>query len=167
MIRFLENQSIAKNPWTWITLVPILSFLIWGLYSILALPEESNPTHKTITVLLLFTILTCIGCLFLSMKTKVSDIGISISTYPFFISKSINWKDIKSAYITKYDKIYEFGHISYVGVAHGRSGYKAYFINGDTGVVVVTDQDKILIGTQKPKSLLNAISENINETSSI
>jgi len=155
-MRFTEKQSVARNPLIWTILVPIISLSIWGLAETFFANEPLDSTTEIIAILSAFVLVTSLLTLLISLTTIIDEKGVHIHLSPG-IRKAINWSQVKSAYITKYDKHYEFGYRGHVGIAYGRNGLRGYFITGDIGLMVITDEERILVGTKKPKELLKTV----------
>jgi len=90
--------------------------------------------------------------LFLKLKTRIDQNGISFQFTPFhFEKKHFSWNEINKVYVRNYDAISEFGGWGIKGgVFWRKSKGKAYNVKGDIGLQLELKNGKrVLIGTQK------------------
>lgn len=89
---------------------------------------------------------------FLQLKTKINEKGISYQLFPFHLKEKIFiWDEIAEANIRKYSPIWEYGGWGY---RYSFKNGKAINISGNMGLqLVLKNGKKILIGTNKPKEL--------------
>jgi hypothetical protein len=95
--------------------------------------------------------------LFYSFKlvTEVRYDGLYVRFFPLhFHAHKISFEEIKTYEIRKYSALKEYGGY---GIRYGKNG-KAYNISGNRGVQFeFLDGKRLLIGTQKPEELIQAL----------
>jgi hypothetical protein len=92
---------------------------------------------------------------FLKLETEVRNDGLYVRLFPLHIQfKKLTPQDISEAYARKYKPIAEYGGWGIKGTLKN----KVYNTQGNEGVqLVFKNGKKLLIGSQKPKELENAI----------
>ncbi|MEM6842984.1 MAG: hypothetical protein AAF944_01985 [Bacteroidota bacterium] len=150
---FIEVQRY-RQTWIWVLLGAILGTLLF-LGVLQSVQHQMLGTSWLSAPALLFmggiwgilVLLAYKAHLFTQINTR----GIQFRLFPFHWSvRSINWVDIDEMYIRNYDGIAEYGGW---GMRYGPQG-KAYTISGNSGVqLYLANEQKILIGTQRPKEL--------------
>jgi hypothetical protein len=152
MIQFEEIQRVRKMSWYWIIFMPLVSFGIWGLINLVGTKDEDQINTQLIVFCSIPIVLFSLG-FFVNLKTDYNEKEIILRFYPLpFFKRKIDWNQINKVYVRKFDWS-EFKATG-VGALPLGSG-KAYHLFSEYGLQIeTTDGDKILIGTQKPKSLL-------------
>lgn len=97
----------------------------------------------------------------INLKTQIYKDHISISFFPFFKNKIINFSDLDKYYIRKYNPITEYGGW---GIRMGVFGKgSAYNIRGNMGLQLeFKNGKKLLIGTQNPKEIEEVLNNIVN-----
>lgn len=154
---FVEEQRF-KQAWLWTAIIvmdiavclPLLSRYLHLLRSLNFRPGDS------FSLLVAPIICSAITALFINLRliTKIDARGISLQFKPFHRrSILILYQDIKSRHMRTYRPIIEYGGW---GIKQGSDGL-SYSVSGNQGLqLVLSDDRRILIGTQRPVQLLNA-----------
>ncbi len=125
-------------------------------------PWGNRPMSDTaLAVIGPLVILFEVGFLYLfrlmKLVTEVRDDGLDIHFYPLS-RKKIAFNEIKSCEVRTYRPIMEYGGW---GIRYGISG-KAYNVSGNQGVqLVLRNNKRLLIGSQRPEELASAIEAQI------
>ncbi len=162
-ILFEETQQF-RQTWMWaivlISVVPVTIFMIYGMYQQLALgqPFGNHPVPDgTLIWLGPLMILLMLSVPLLLWKTKlhvaVNREFLHIRFFPFF-KRDIPLNDILEWKAKVYQPLRDYGGW---GIRWGFKG-KAYNVSGNRGVqLVLIKNKKLLIGSQKPDALAQAI----------
>lgn len=166
MNKVLFRESQRFNQWYWIVLVlgttiPIVLFSIYTLFQqiIRGIPVGDNPAPNLIVFIQLI-IVTIIPIFFFLMKLEVyiDHIGIHYRFFPIIRKERVIKKEEIAEYmIREYSAISEYGGW---GVRSGfsRKSGKAYNVSGDIGLqLILTNDKKILFGTQKSSAIMYAM----------
>ena len=165
---YTEKQNFKNTFFYWLELaiaLTILGGLAYGIsvQIINGKPWGTSPMSDTallITAAITFIILGGIHWLFTTMSLVIEiDAGnLYYSYFPFVSSqKTISKNDIQSLEVRKYKPIMEYGGWGYR--ISPRNG-KAFNIKGSWGLqLVLSNGDKLLLGTQKPEELKKAIEQ--------
>lgn len=104
------------------------------------------------------TLIPCALIFIIKLKTRIDEIGIHYQFYPIHLKmKIIPWKDIRSAQTRIYNALPEYGGW---GLKNGNFGKRGAAINikGNIGIQLILNNNKrILIGTQKKFDVDNII----------
>jgi hypothetical protein len=124
---------------------------------ILKKPFGNNPAPDAVMIMIwvIFGVLFPIFFYSLKLVTDVRNDGLYIRFFPLqFHSKKISFEEIKTYEIRTYSALKEYGGY---GIRYGKNG-KAYNISGKRGVQFeFLDGKRLLIGTQKPEELIQAL----------
>ena len=114
------------------------------------LDVNSSEFWALIGCLMLTLVLFIFIMFFLKLETKIDEQGIHYGFWPFQLNlKLISWLDINECYVRSYSPIAEYGGWGYRSIGFGKNG-TAYNVKGSKGIQIVMKNDKrILIGTQK------------------
>jgi hypothetical protein len=180
-VTFYERQWITKL--TLFIMIPVSILFLYGCYVQLinGVKWGSRPASDEMLIIstILFLLITVVTQLS-NMKTFIDSEGIHIRVYiiPFFATKkSFFWEDITFAYVRKYKPVIEYGGWGKRnGITGGNKWYKmkfsigkvsfpqiesnniAYNMSGNIGLQLVLNNNKrILIGTQKPEELTDVL----------
>ena len=175
-VTFYERQWITKL--TLFIMIPVSILFLYGCYVQLinGVPWGNRPASDEMLIIstFLFLLITVVAQLS-NMKTFIDSEGIHIRLYiiPFFATKkSFFWEDISSAYVRKYKPLIEYGgwgkrsnkwykmkfSIGKVRFPQIESNNIAYNMSGNIGLQLVLNNNKrILIGTQKPEELTDVL----------
>ncbi len=154
-IYYSEEQKVT-NKWLWLLMATITVVYIYGFTEqlILKQPFGQNPAPDwflaiigLIPLSLLFLMST------IKFSVQINEEGINYRFYPFHLSdKKINWDDIASIYVRKYNPIREYGGWGIRTLSFTRN--IAYNISGNDGLQIeLKNGKKILFGTQNPEEL--------------
>lgn len=146
---FLERQFV-KRWWLFMFMLAIIVIGIGSAYYATVNAEED--TALIVSLISFLVVLAIIIALFsLRMETRIDEKGVFTHFRPlWFTKKYFTWNEIREIYVRKYDATTEFGGWGIRGL--GQEGNQSYNIGGNTGIQVVTNDDrKFLIGTLKPK----------------
>jgi hypothetical protein len=105
------------------------------------------------------SIMTVLTFFLLRLETEITDEGINVRFFPFHLSFiKIEWGKITKGYIREYSPLKEYGGW---GIKYGFSGQgKAYNMSGNKGLqLIMKDGSRLLIGTNKPEALKQALKE--------
>jgi hypothetical protein len=159
VITFEETQRFTQW-WIWLPIGGVAALAWFGVYQqvVLGRPWGTNPAPDG--VLLFFWLLTGIGLPVLfgvaHLRAEVRDEGLYLRHFPFHL-RYRHWPfdEIVQAQPVRYSPLREYGGW---GIRLGRAGW-AYNVKGDLGVQVLLRSGKqILIGSQYPEDLAEAIS---------
>ncbi len=155
---FTEVQRFRQ--WWVLLLVLFVSGIAWyGFIQqiVLKKPFGNNPAPDAVMIMIwvIFGVLFPIFFYSLKLVTDVRNDGLYIRFFPLqFHSKKISFEEIKTYEIRTYSALKEYGGY---GIRYGKNG-KAYNISGKRGVQFeFLDGKRLLIGTQKPKELIQAL----------
>ncbi len=149
---FSEKQRF-NQVWIWLVLAGSNATFLYGLYKQLVLhtPFGDNPMSDTALIIsaslmLLFSVLIR----WVSLQTIINAQGIYVRFYPFQRSyRAFPWEAVTTIQVRTYDPIGEYGGWGY-RIGFGEVG-KAYNVAGNQGIqLILEDQSRFLIGTQKP-----------------
>jgi hypothetical protein len=174
MVTYTENMATSfkevqrfNQPWLWSLLLLMLIVevgvfgygflqqLVWGE------PWGDRPMSDEMLLLtgggaILFSVVLVYLFYILRLVTEVRYDGLLIRFYPLR-GKFIPYRSIESCRARSYQPIKEYGGW---GIKYGLSSGWAYNISGDRGVqLVLKDGKKILVGSQQPEALEQAIKQ--------
>ncbi len=157
-----ENDLIFRevqrfSPWCYLLLVFVIVFS--AVITLIAVPRQEAVTRiLSITLPILFSVLF----LLLKLETEVRSDGLYVRFFPFHIRyRKFTAEDLSEYYARTYRPILEYGGW---GIKWGKRG-KAYNASGNRGVQLVLKNNKrLLIGSQRPEELVDAISSLLKGT---
>ena len=162
---FKEEQRF-RQLWIWGLVIglDVLFIVIWGYGIVCQLifnkPWGNNPMSDSMLIIISLLVLVFMMTLTLLMYyarliTVVRYDGLFIRFIPFHLSfHSISLEEVTHCEVREYKPIREYGGW---GIRYGKAG-KAYNVSGNKGVLFVfANGKKLLIGSQKPEELYNAI----------
>jgi len=155
---FSEEQYFTQ-PWLWLIIVLMTAAVLLPLGAIILNPDQTVNFRTGNGFSVLIAPAICMGIIILFAKLKlitiVNSLGISVQFKPFHRQQLFfDFSDIKEYATRTYRPIIEYGGW---GIKRGIGGL-AYNVSGKQGLqLVLTDGRKILIGTQKPEQLVNAM----------
>ncbi|MGZ8557983.1 MAG: hypothetical protein ACXWWC_06620 [Chitinophagaceae bacterium] len=122
--------------------------------------------NQLTTILFVGLLICALTSIFISIKmvTQIRNDGIYVRFPPFQPSfERYSWDNIQELYIREFDAISEYSswgiRFGAWGVKFGISG-KGYILWGNKGVqIVLHDNSKILISTQRPDEIANVLNE--------
>lgn len=156
-ILFTETQKF-KQWWLWIILIGIDVFILYGVIKQVINGQQFGNKPASNTELLIIsgiTLLITILFLIIRLDTQIKKDGVYIKFFPLHLKfRQFTWAQLSKCYVRKYSPLGEFGGW---GLRFGFGG-KAYNISGNEGLQLeFTDNKKLLVGTQKPKELTEAL----------
>ncbi|WP_291104519.1 MULTISPECIES: DUF6141 family protein [unclassified Flavobacterium] len=158
-ILFTEQQKF-KQWWLWLILLAVNFVFIFGIYKqmILGQPFGDKPMSN-IGLFMGFGIVLLLTILFyyFKLETTLKTDGIYVRFFPIHIKYKIyTWDMINKSFVRKYNAITEYGGW---GVRYGIFGSgKALNVSGNQGLqLVFANNKKLLIGTNKPQELSEAL----------
>lgn len=164
-VYFREVQTF-RQPWIW-TLLMVMTLAAVTLFGygmikqlVFGQPWGDRPmSDSALAIVGPLVILFTIGMTYLFIKLKlvvaVRDDGLYIRFFPLS-RQIIQYENIEESYVRTYRPLKEYGGW---GIRYGRKG-KAYNVSGNQGVQLkLSGGKKLLIGSQQPEKLADAISE--------
>jgi hypothetical protein len=155
---FTEVQRFRQ--WWVLLLVLFVAGIAWyGAIQqiVLKKPFGNNPAPDPVMIMIWVIFGLFFPALFYSFKlvTEVRYDGLYARFFPLqFHAHKISFEEIKTYEIRKYSALKEYGGY---GIRYGKNG-KAYNISGKRGVQFeFLDGKRLLIGTQKPEELIQAL----------
>jgi hypothetical protein len=158
--RIYREVQRFRQPWLWLLIAGIFGVTVWGFAQqiILGRPFGQNPASDTVVMIIAFVFGLAFPVLFLvaNLTVEVRSDGLYYRFFPFHWSfRRISAETLSKHEVHKYRPIRDYGGW---GIRYGRSG-KAYNVSGNRGVMLeLSDGSRLLIGSQKPEDLANAIS---------
>ena len=161
---FFEEEQRFRQTWLWvillISIVPVVILMIYGTYQQLALgqPFGNHPVSDTTLIWLgpaMILLMLSVPILLWTMKLHiiVDREFLHIRFFPF-VKRDIPLNDILEWKAKVYHPLRDYGGW---GIRWGFKG-KAYNVSGNRGVqLVLIKNKKLLIGSQKPDALAQAI----------
>ena len=153
---FKEYQRFNQG-WFVLLLIIVFLALVYSLFKEFEQIDQKDitevlPLAATVAV----TVLAYSLIFALKLKTRIDEKGITYQFSPIHLKpKVIPWQNISKCYVREYSPILEYGGWGLRGLFRskllrmGEKG-KAYNVRGTIGIqLVLVDESKILIGTQK------------------
>ena len=160
-ISFSETQRF-KQWWLWVILIGVNALMFYGLITQVVNGNTFGNNPATNNQLLIGTGVSLVITFFIlsfQLETQIKKNGIYVRLFPLQISyRFFSWNSLLKCYVKKYNPIKEYGGW---GLRFGLFGKgTAYNISGDEGLQLeFTNGKKLLIGTQKPEELSEAINK--------
>jgi len=150
---FTENQRFTQW-WVWLLWVAVGLLPIYFIYHqlILGKPVGTNPMPDAGVVVMSLFIFGLIAMFALfRLTTTIDREAIRFRMFPL-VSKTILWKDVRSAEVVNY------GFVGGYGIRIGSKYGTVYNIKGKTGLAIVLKNGrKLCLGTQKGDELNRVI----------
>jgi len=165
-ILFFEEQK-PRQWWLQLLIISYAIFITYNVYLQLfhAVPvmDLNIPDWLLIVLWVLFAVIIPILFYKAKLTTQVKKDGIYVQFFPFHIqSIKITPEDIKEIEILTYNPLMDYGGW---GVRYGKNG-NALNVYGNRGVnIKLTYARDLLIGSQKPEELYNAINSILTKSS--
>ena len=158
---FEEKQAFTQW-WIWLILLAVLGYEIKLTYDLYQLDDYSGRTVMAYLLIMLPILLVLLLFAFSKLYTRVDEHGIEVVFKPFgFTKRKFNWDQIEKAESVKYNPIKEFGGWGYRISWKGKG--TAMNVKGNRGIqLIMKNNKKFLIGTQRPEEALGAINAYIN-----
>lgn len=160
-MRVFKEEQRFTQWWLWAILLSINLFFVYVMFKQLWLktPFGDNPMPNTVLIIftLFFTALTLFFCV-LKLQTIINNKGVHYRFYPIQKNYRVkNWDDIKTADVVKYNPILDYGGW---GIKHN-----SYTVKNNIGIqLVLKNNKKLLIGTQKKEDVKKTIKNYKNKT---
>lgn len=157
---FRECQKFSR----WVMLPILLSPAIVATILISGIRDNASVQDTAVGLVIALAVTSVVAILFMFLKlvTEVRNDGVYIRFYPIHLRfKRFAFDEIRVYYARRYKPLLEYGGW---GIRSGkdRKAGKAYNVRGDMGLQLeMTDNKKILIGSQKAEQLAAAISKAI------
>ena len=157
---FYREVQRFRQPWLWLLIAGIFGVTVWSFTQqiMLGRPFGQNPASDTVVMIIAFVFGLAFPVLFLvaNLTVEVRSDGLYYRFYPFHWSfRRISAETLWKHEVHKYRPIRDYGGW---GISYGRGG-KAYNVSGNRGVMLeLSGGQRLLIGSQKPEDLANAIS---------
>jgi hypothetical protein len=156
---FYREVQRFRQLWLWLLIAAISGVSIWSFVQqiILGKPFGQNPAPDVSVVII--AAIFGLGCPILfyaiNLTTEVRSDGLYYRFSPFHWSfRRIPTESLSNYEVQTYRPIRDYGGW---GIRYGH-GSKAYNVSGNRGVMLeLSDGQKLLIGSEKPEDLANAI----------
>ena len=156
---FKETQRL-NQVWVWLILGLVNLALIWMLITQLVLgqPVGDNPAPDGFLILVVAVGIFMSGVVIsMRLETEINEQGIHYRFFPLIRTfKSISFDELQEPSVRKYRPIVEYGGWGFrIGL---RGTGKALNMSGNQGLqLVFKDGKRLLIGTQEPEALREAL----------
>jgi len=156
---FYREVQRFRQPWLWLLVAAISGLSLWSFVQqiILGKPFGQNPAPDAAVVVIAAIFGLGFPALFyaINLTTEVRSDGLYVRFFPLHLSfRRIPNERLIKYEVQTYSPIKDYGGW---GIRYGRSG-KAYNVSGNRGVMLdLLDGERLLIGSQKPEDLANAI----------
>lgn len=161
---FKETQRF-KQWWIIIILIAIFGIWIWGIIQqiIFEIPFGNRPVSNLGLILIgIIALLPLILVFSFKMVTEIRDNGIYYRLFPITRFKKIKPDEIKEWTVAEYNPVKEFGGWG-LRFSFRKKGGKAINMAGKMGLrIILTSGKKILIGTQNPEGIKEAMKKLIS-----
>lgn len=158
-MRVFQEVQKFNQIWLQILLLSVAGITIGGmLWAYPNVAEEDKTTFFATSIpAALITIAITAGMYMVQLRTRIDETGIHFGFWPFQRElKTAAWHEIDRCYVRKYRPLTEFGGWGYKYSMSGRG--KVYNTKGNMGIqIVFKNEQKILVGTQKPDEAIKTI----------
>lgn len=156
-ILFSETQRF-RQWWLWILLLGSNVFTFYGIYKQVINGHvfgEKPASNTELLIIAFITLLVTILFLAIRLDIQIKRDGVYVKFFPLHLKfRHYSWTQLSKCYVRKYSPMAEYGGW---GLRFGFGG-KAYNISGNQGLQLeFTNNKKLLIGTQKPQELEEAL----------
>ena len=158
-ILFTEQQRF-KQWWLWLILFGINFIFIFGIFKqVIGGQQFGDKPMSDMGLFMGFGIVFSLTLLFyfFKLETIIKTDGIYVRFFPIHIAyKKYAWDTINKSFVREYNAIGEYGGW---GIRYGIFGSgNALNVSGNKGLqLVFTNDKKLLIGTNKPQELTEAL----------
>jgi hypothetical protein len=148
-----------RQPWLWLVVAGIFGVTVWSFVQqiIMNRPFGQNTAPDTVIMIIAVVFGLAFPVFFLvsNLTVEVRSDGLYYRFFPFHWSfHRISTESLAQYEVQSYRPLGDYGGW---GIRYGH-GSKAYNVSGNRGVMLVlSDGQKLLIGSQKPDDLANAI----------
>jgi len=160
-ILFNEKQHF-RQWWLWLILLGVNGFFLFGIFKQVVGGQPFGDKPMSNTGLLISTALSILlTIMFISfrLETNIRKDGIYVRFFPFQMKfKCYRWNTLTKSFVRQYSPIAEYGGW---GLRFGLFGKgKAFNVSGNKGLQLeFTNHKKLLIGTNKPNELTEALNK--------
>jgi len=160
-VLFTEKQRFSQW-WVWLILLGINGFFIFGIFKqVIGGQQFGDKPMSNAGLIIVTAVVISISFLFtkICLETVITPEGIYVRFFPIHLSfYHYRWENITKCYVREYNPLKEYGGW---GLRIGLSGKgQAFNISGNTGLQLeFKNNDKLLIGTNKPEELAEALSK--------
>lgn len=160
-ILFNEKQHF-RQWWLWLILLGVNGFFLFGIFKQIVGGQPFGDKPMSNTGLLISTALSILlTIMFISfrLETNIRKDGIYVRFFPFQMKfKCYRWNTLTKSFVRQYSPIAEYGGW---GLRFGLFGKgKAFNVSGNKGLQLeFTNHKKLLIGTNKPNELTEALNK--------
>ncbi|MEK6477710.1 DUF6141 family protein [Catalinimonas sp. 4WD22] len=150
---FGEVQKV-RQIWMWILLaIAFAGLVLMGAHQVI-FKKAFGENWLTLSSISFVAVVLGLFALLIykaHLETRINEKGIHHRFFPLQLQfRTIRWDEVEEVYIREYDALSEYGGW---GIKFGNGG-KAYTVKGRYGLQLeLSDERKILIGTQKPIEL--------------
>ena len=155
---FKEEQTFSKWKVGLILLIAVSGIII----ALLTQEETTKTTYYTLVGIFILMSVMSVLIFKSKLETSIDRFAIKYRFFPFISSwKRIEREQIKTVEVIKYSPIGDYGGYGYrLSFRNGR----ALNVGGNMGLKIIDHQDKkLLIGTQKPVELEQALTKFLAE----
>jgi hypothetical protein len=157
---YFEERQHFRQWWLVLILAAANFIFLYGIYQQIFAGElfGDKPVSNTGLVIAFIIVFLLSAAFYLvRLETKIKDDGVYVRFYPIIRKFSFYpWERIVSANVVKYRPIRDFGGWGYRISIIGKG--RALNVSGDRGLQLeFTNKDKLLIGTNKPEEMENAL----------
>lgn len=157
-IIFSEKQRF-NQWWIWTILIGVNGLMLFGVLQQLLFGRQFGDTPMNNTALVIVTVLSILvsSLIFVfRLETEITNEGINVRFFPFISARHYPWYTISRSFVRKYSPLGEYGGW---GIRFGIFGKgTAFNVSGNQGLqLVFIDDKKLLIGTNKPEELTEAL----------
>jgi hypothetical protein len=158
-ILFIERQRF-RQLWIWALLLAVNGLFVFGIYHQIGQgkPFGNHPASDN-KLIIGFVGILLVSILFLvcKLETIIKTDAVYVRFFPFHIAyRKYSWDKIDKAFVRTYKPIGEYGGW---GLRKGFMG-NALNVSGNKGLqLIFTSNNGLLIGTNKPAELENALRE--------
>lgn len=160
-ILFCEKQHF-RQWWLWLILLGVNGFFFFGILKQVVGGQPFGDKPMSNTGLLISTSLSILlTMMFISfrLETNIRKDGIYVRFFPFQMKfRCYRWNTLTKSFVRQYSPIAEYGGW---GLRFGLFGKgKAFNVSGNKGLQLeFTNHKKLLIGTNKPNELTEALNK--------
>ena len=156
-IEFREKQKFTQW-WLWLILIISSAAPFIGLFRQIFVVDKFGDAPATDSSIVIFAatmVFVIVLFLVMNLKTEIDKKEIRMKFFPF-ITKKIEWKDVKNV------KVINYGFVGGWGIRLFTQYGTVYNIRGNKGLALeLQNGKKLVIGTQKEEELRRFLEENL------
>ncbi len=156
---FYREVQRFRQPWLWLLVAAVSAISLWSFVQQIIMGKTfgQNPAPDAAVVVIAAIFGLGFPTLFyaINLTTEVRSDGLYVRLFPLHLSfRRITYERLAKYEVQTYRPIRDYGGW---GIRYGCGG-KAYNVSGNRGVMLeLLDGERLLIGSQKPEDLSNAI----------